>query len=237
MKDSRAAPGFGEVDLDLGEESSKRTGKFGEVDELDDSPPSESGVSKRALEAARKLPRADAATRIVQGDALAALTRSDMPPPLDGEGDGPTSVRDGSVRSGSGVAARDDRVDAMREAYARGDTAGALSLASEIALPTPDQFVPIDVEPPIHERDCTRIAPAAPAPSILTLTERHSIPRIKKSPKEVARLPIDHRAGFLLSNIDGMQTMEEILDVCGMPPEEALDLIRKLERLGVIEIE
>lgn len=236
MKDSRAAPGFGEVDLDLGDDQAKnKSAKFAEIDELDldDSPPSESRVSKRALEVARKLPRGDAATRIVQGDALAALTRSDAPPPLEGE-DPPSA---GSVRSGSGVAARDDRVDAMREAYARGDTAGALSLASEIALPTPDQFVPIDIEQPIHAKDCTRIAPAVPAPSILTLTERHSIPRVKKSPKEVARLPIDHRAGFLLSNIDGMQTMEEILDVCGMPPEEALDLIRKLEKLGVIEIE
>jgi hypothetical protein len=34
-----------------------------------------------------------------------------------------------------------------------------------------------------------------------------------------------------------MQTMEEILDVCAMPQSEALELIRSLVDMGVIEIE
>lgn len=62
------------------------------------------------------------------------------------------------------------------------------------------------------------------------------IPRVKKSPGEIAKLPIDHRAGFLLAHIDGMQSVEEILDICAMPESEALDLIEKLETLGVIEM-
>jgi hypothetical protein len=211
MKDSRAAPGFGEVDLDLGDGNA---------------PPSESKISKRALEVARALPRGDASTRVVEGDALAALSRSYPPQPL-GD-DEPTSVKDGSVgsvRSESGVASRDDRVNALREAYARGDTEGAMLLASEIS--SGDGYgglVPV-------------VEPAIPAPSILTLTQRHSIPRIVCRPNEIANLPLDHRAGFLLSNIDGMQTLEEILDVCGMAPEEALELMNKLEELGAIDFE
>jgi len=54
---------------------------------------------------------------------------------------------------------------------------------------------------------------------------------------EIAKLPIDHRAGFLLAHVDGMQTLEEILDVCAMPATEALALIAKLEKMGVIELE
>lgn len=239
MKESRATPSFGEIELDLGEGSPS----VPDLD-LDGGPPSESRVAKRALEVARKLPRQDAQTRIVQGDALSALTRSEVPPALVNDDD-PTSVRDGSVPSGSGVATRDDRVTALREAYARGDTEGALSLATAIRSEIPaamddDPFgglIPVEEEPPVDAKDCTRLAPEGLVPSILTLTERHSIPRLLMGPREIAKLPLDPRAGFLLGNIDGMQTLEEILDVCGMPPEEAIAIIRMLEKLGAIEIE
>ena len=80
-------------------------------------------------------------------------------------------------------------------------------------------------------------APPPAAPPLLSLTERQSVPRILKSAGEVAKLPIDHRAGFLLAHVDGMQTLEEILDVCAMPPTEALHLIGKLTQMGVIEFE
>ncbi len=81
--------------------------------------------------------------------------------------------------------------------------------------------------------------PAAPPPAVaaLTLTERQSIPRVLKSMAEVAKLPIDHRAGFLLSHFDGIQTLEEILDVCAMPTDEALALITSLKEMGVIALE
>ena len=54
---------------------------------------------------------------------------------------------------------------------------------------------------------------------------------------EVSKLPIDHRAGFLLAHVDGMQTLEEILDVCAMPATDALELIERLKEMGVIEFE
>ena len=113
--------------------------------------------------------------------------------------------------------------------------------------------IEIDEEDPVHAKDLTRIAPSAalprmpaisiapPAggpPAVLTsLTERQGIPRILLAPQDISTLPIDHRAGFLLGFIDGMQTMEEILDVCAMPANEALELIRTLVDMGVIEIE
>jgi len=79
--------------------------------------------------------------------------------------------------------------------------------------------------------------PAASSAADLSLTERQGIPRVVKSAAAIAKLPIDNRAGFLLMQMDGMQTMEEILDVCAMPAGEALDLIEKLKELGVIVIE
>jgi hypothetical protein len=45
---------------------------------------------------------------------------------------------------------------------------------------------------------------------------------------------VDHRAGFLLSQVDGATTLEEILDVSGMPPLEALRIVRDLVQRGIV---
>lgn len=82
--------------------------------------------------------------------------------------------------------------------------------------------------------------PPAAKPSVaaqLTLTARQSIPRVLKSPAEIAELPIDHRAGFLLAHFDGVQTIEEILDICAMPGDEAIQLITELVAMGVVDLE
>ncbi|MDB4944094.1 MAG: hypothetical protein JWP97_3628 [Labilithrix sp.] len=107
---------------------------------------------------------------------------------------------------------------------------GAAFLASAAREP---RFAVPPLAPPSMNREPQGDVASPP----LSLTERHSIPTMLKSLGEVARLPIDHRAGFLLAHVDGMQTLEEILDVCAMPPLEALDLIRKLEEMGVIAFE
>jgi hypothetical protein len=97
------------------------------------------------------------------------------------------------------------------------------------------------VVPPAYGAASTTTAPPAgamPGPAAhLTLTERQSIPRVLKSMGEVSKLKIDHRAGFLLAHVDGMQTLEEILDICAMPTAEALALISSLKEMGVIEFE
>ncbi|MBX3249740.1 MAG: hypothetical protein KF901_21360 [Myxococcales bacterium] len=47
-------------------------------------------------------------------------------------------------------------------------------------------------------------------------------------------LGLDHRAGFLLSRVDGVQTVEELLDVSGMLRLEALKTLVELLELGAI---
>lgn len=113
-----------------------------------------------------------------------------------------------------------------------GDVAAGISAARTFAPPANGTS-----RPPL-----ARLAPPSlPAPASstphLTLTERHSIPRVLKSMAEVSKLKIDHRAGFLLAHVDGMQTLEEILDICAMPAAEALGLISNLREMGVIEFE
>jgi len=47
-------------------------------------------------------------------------------------------------------------------------------------------------------------------------------------------LTIDHRAGFVLSHIDGTSNLEQILDVSGMPPLDSLRILYELVQQRII---
>jgi hypothetical protein len=47
---------------------------------------------------------------------------------------------------------------------------------------------------------------------------------------------IDHRAGFLLSLVDGKSSLEEVVEACGMPRLDALRILQELVRRGVVRI-
>ncbi len=48
-------------------------------------------------------------------------------------------------------------------------------------------------------------------------------------------LPLDHRAGFLLSLMDGSLDLETLIEVSGMPRDEVLAIVRELHESAVIE--
>lgn len=56
------------------------------------------------------------------------------------------------------------------------------------------------------------------------------------SDQELRWLGLDHRSGFLLSRIDGFSTVEELLDICGMPRLEALRTLADLLERGAIRL-
>jgi hypothetical protein len=62
------------------------------------------------------------------------------------------------------------------------------------------------------------------------------VPRLALRPRDLALLPLDHREGFLLSMVDGVTSIETILDVCAMPTEEALEILESLVKRGVLVI-
>jgi hypothetical protein len=260
MGESRARIGFGQVDLQIEQETGEA---FGELDwDLpESSPPNAEAASPNTRQTVRRDDE--------EMHAVVEEEREKTPPPssrLSGQH---------GVPSASGVEATGNRVAMMREAYARGDAEGALAIASAMAtMPPPsggfdhpdaaaeveiggevELDIDIDEEEPVHAKDLTRFVPPATFPrmnavavedavegsdggaALSSLTERQGIPRILVGAHEISKLPIDHRGAFLLGFIDGMQTMEEILDVCAMPQSEALELIRTLVDMEVIEIE
>jgi hypothetical protein len=58
--------------------------------------------------------------------------------------------------------------------------------------------------------------------------------RAVMSVHEIRHLQLDPRAGFLIMLLDGTATLEEILDMSGMPSLEALRLLVELQQQGVL---
>ena len=244
MGESRPKNGFGFLDFDV-EDPSRPA--FGELDwDLPGSDPSvtkeeppssssASGVKARDDDAPppSRDPMAQIRELYASGDAAGALavaeqatSEVEIGPEVEVELDGaPISIHDRRTEPPPSYGEPDDSLGGL--------------IPVDIGAAAPD--IDVDAEDPVREKDMTRVVPAGTSlglGSVLgSLTERQGIPRLLVPLGEVSSLPIDHRAGFLLGFIDGMQTMEEILDVCAMPPSEAIDLIRALVQMKVITIE
>jgi hypothetical protein len=63
------------------------------------------------------------------------------------------------------------------------------------------------------------------------------IPRLLVSPRAVCDLGLDSRAGFVLACIDGASTVDDVLDVCGMPALDALRILFDFRRENIIELD
>jgi len=78
--------------------------------------------------------------------------------------------------------------------------------------------------------------PTAP-PVEVTEAFRATTPRVVLAPEELNASDLDHRDYFVISLLDGITTVDNVLDICGMPSDEAIALLRGLERRGIISFE
>lgn len=75
---------------------------------------------------------------------------------------------------------------------------------------------------------------APSATRIRTRVPLSLVPRLLVTEEELLAESLDHRCGFLVSQIDGTSTVETLLDVCGMTREEALGIFADLEARGIV---
>jgi eukaryotic-like serine/threonine-protein kinase len=83
------------------------------------------------------------------------------------------------------------------------------------------------------------VSPDTPSPISGTndqLGNLERVPRLVVVPEALASLPLGPQAAFLLSHVDGVLTFDELLDVCGMPHEDAKALLRDLLEQKVIAL-
>jgi hypothetical protein len=114
----------------------------------------------------------------------------------------------------------------MRERFSLGDYTGALQVAEAILEDSPDED-----EARHCAEDCRAVLVKMYTARIGSLEK---VPIVMVAKNQLRWLTIDHRAGFVLSHVDGSSTLEQILDVSGMPPLDALRILYELVQQRII---
>jgi eukaryotic-like serine/threonine-protein kinase len=85
-------------------------------------------------------------------------------------------------------------------------------------------------------------APTRPAPVesddalLARLGGPRKVPKVTVDTAKVVALGLDHRAGFVLSLVDGSSSVEDLLDVSGMPRRDALRILCELVERRAIKV-
>ncbi len=91
-------------------------------------------------------------------------------------------------------------------------------------------------EPPTAIRDFSHLDPQlVPRPARVRLA-LSAVPVLAVTPEELSSVSVDHRAGFLLSLLDGETTIEALLDVSAMPRDETLSILQDLVGQGIVSL-
>jgi len=122
-----------------------------------------------------------------------------------------------------------DLVGEMEELYALDDLTGALRFAELILGREPDNH-----QARRCAENCRRRLLSLYASKIGDLG---AVPVASLDDNQLRWLGLDHRAGFLLSRVDGISSLEEVLDICGMPRLEAMKTLVDLLDRGAIRVQ
>ncbi len=117
----------------------------------------------------------------------------------------------------------------MKDRYAVGDYTGALVIAESVLETDPNH-----VDAKRHAESCREILTQMYAARLGSLDQVLSV---AVPPDQIRWLSLDHRAGFLLSLVDGVTSVEEILDVSGMTRLDALRILFTLVQQRVVGLE
>jgi len=114
----------------------------------------------------------------------------------------------------------------MQDRYAVGDFTGALVVAESILDSDPD-----NEDAKRYAQSCREVLMQMYAARLGPMDQ---VPSVVVPADQITWLSLDHRAGFLLSLVDGVSNIEEILDVSGMSRLDALRIMYTLAQQNVI---
>lgn len=236
--ESKKRPSFGELDLDLG------------WDEVSETATPVSGVRQARIVpglAARRStmpPPGEDSTRIGDSPREAQMLEAD--PRAAGTMEDP---RLDQVRA---LYARGDTAAAL--AFAETMTksappppASARSFAQTVAAAVRAAQAPRAPEPyadiqdegvssehPSDQEHGTAIFASGAGEALMQVAALSGTPYVAMALAEVQRLPLDPRAGFLMSMIDGSSSIPDLCDLAGMPEDEVVSVLTELARHKVI---
>jgi len=119
-----------------------------------------------------------------------------------------------------------DTVAEMRDRFSLGDYTGALAAAESLLAEFPEH-----VEAKRCADNCRSVLEQMYAARIGPLDR---IPHVAVPREKLQWLSIDHRAGFVLSHVDGVSSVQMIMAACGMPALDVLRIVHELVHSRVI---
>lgn len=120
----------------------------------------------------------------------------------------------------------DALVATARRRKQAGDFSGSLELVEQVLLADPDH-----AEARAYMEENTDRLLAMYRSRIGALTQR---PRVRMKPQQIIWQSLDHRAGYVMSQCDGMTSYQEIIDICGMPELETTRILARLVEQRVV---
>lgn len=166
--------------------------------------------------------------------ASSAVTRPGMPPSSAATRPGAPPASSAATRpampaeSAAATAPPKPRSREMNDLVDLGDYSGALEIAEEILRGKPDDIgartVAETCRTVLRQMYATRIGPLDRVPVVM-------VPR-----DQLRWLSIDHKAGFVLSLVDGVSSLEMIIDVSGMPELDTLRILSELAQQRIISL-
>jgi tetratricopeptide (TPR) repeat protein len=168
---------------------------------------------------------AAAATYVLEPDGgldlVAVAEKSDLRP----------LVPEGQAAPARVVPARNDVevwLQAARELFALGDFSGSLELIEKILQVDPDHGEARDY---LRQNEATLVAMYESKLGALA-----DVPRLAVKPEEIMWLNLDHRAGFLLAQIDGTVDYDALFALSGLPRLDTARILARLLADGVIAV-
>jgi hypothetical protein len=119
-----------------------------------------------------------------------------------------------------------DPVGEMQDRFSLGDYSGSLVIAESLLSDDPRHR-----EAKKYADNCRGILEQMYTARLGALDR---VPFVAVPLEQLRWLSIDHRAGFVLSHVDGVSTLEQILDVSGMPLLDTLRILYELVQHRVV---
>jgi hypothetical protein len=176
----------------------------------------------------------------LEGARIASMQQSSHPPlagasarwsiapgPRERPGEDPVIEIIGDGQS----AEEEEEIDPLDEAQLLldgGDEEGALAIVDVILRRTPSNAPARRIA-----EECERALAMKYAGQLGSLAR---IPKLAVSVDKLVSLSLDHRAGFLISFVDGVSALATIMDMSGMSPSEVLRTFVDLKSRGIITL-
>jgi hypothetical protein len=115
----------------------------------------------------------------------------------------------------------------MEDQFAIGDFTGAMAIAEALLARDPEH---------VDALECLERCRTSLRTSLATkLGPLDRVPVVAVARDQLRWLAIDHKAGFILSHVDGVSSVEEIVDISGMKELEALGILAELLEQRIID--